>query len=373
MNGRTAGLGQLRANVMSKLVVSIHSPVATISNPHRRLSMVQPLRHTPLLPGTLQNLFYPPAQYEYFARASELSFQGANPIAKAAIAADMAMLAYARYGERRMTDEELETNFKRAGLTWRKIGGTPADWNAHGTQAVFASCPDYAICAFRGTEKDDPEDSISDADVLLVAEGDHRPASHDAGLALGHLSFVTHLFAEPCLVHRGFQRALEQVWNDVHSLVIDYRTKNPGKEICFTGHSLGAALAVLAFSRFADPDISLITFGCPRVGDAAFRDRVLSNPGRGIYRYVNFNDAVAHVPTNGLLYCQTPDACYRFLEDGSLDTDDGSFKGDMEALRAAVVGLPKSLKLTGLDNVPAPPSLVDHSPARYCFRLWDCV
>ena len=27
--------------------------------------MITPLRHTPLLPGTLQNLFYPPRENEY--------------------------------------------------------------------------------------------------------------------------------------------------------------------------------------------------------------------------------------------------------------------------------------------------------------------
>ena len=63
-----------------------------------------PLRHTPLLPGTLQNLFYPPQQYIYFARAAELPFTTGDTIRKAAWAADAAMLAYARYGERRMTD-----------------------------------------------------------------------------------------------------------------------------------------------------------------------------------------------------------------------------------------------------------------------------
>jgi hypothetical protein len=332
-----------------------------------------PLRHTPLLPGTLQNLFYPPRQYTYFARAAELPFQTGDPIRKAAWAADAAMLAYARYGERRMTDAELDANFDRAGLTYEKIGPTPADWNAPGTQAIFASCADFALCAFRGTERDDPNDFASDFNVMLMHEPDYRPVAQDPRPPLGHLSFITHLFSEPCLVHRGFQLALNQVWEMIHALVTDYRRQHPQSEICFTGHSLGAALAVLAFSRFADRDISLYTFGCPRVGDAAFRDRVLSNQGRGIYRFVNFNDAVTHVPLENFLYCQTPQQCYKFSADGDLDTDDSRFRGDVESLRAAVLSLPASIKAGDLDNIPAPPSLVDHSPARYCFRLWDCV
>jgi hypothetical protein len=337
--------------------------------------MITPLRHTPLLPGTLQNLYYPPLEgdYVYFARAAEVPFQTAGTIAKAAWAADAAMLAYARYGSVRMVDAELDANFGRAGLTYEKIGGTAADWNAPGTQAIFASCDDFAICTFRGTEKDDPDDLLADANILMVHEPDYRPVSQDPGLALGHLAFVSQLFADPCFVHLGFQLALNQVWEKVHGLVTDYRSTHAQKEICFTGHSLGAALAVLAFSRFADPDISLYTFGCPRVGDGAFRDRVLSNHSRGIYRYVNYNDAVAHVPIDSLLYRQTPLAGYRFDADGNLDTDDGLFKGDIESLRTAVVGLPSSIGPGDLDVVLAPPSLVDHSAARYCFRLWDCV
>ena len=174
-------------------------------------------------------------------------------------------------------------------------------------------------------------------------------------------------------MHRGFQSALNQVWNSVHELVTRYRRDHPRSEICFTGHSLGAALALLAFSRFDDPNISVYTFGCPRVGNATFRDRVLSSPGARVYRYVNYNDAVAHVPTESLFYRQTPGACYRFTTTGDLESDDGSLKGDIESLRAAIVGLPRSIKVADLDNIDAPPSLVDHSPARYCFRLWYFV
>lgn len=335
--------------------------------------MINPLRNTPLPPGTLQNLFYPPRRYVYFERAAQVPFATAGEVAKAAWAADAAMLAYARYGENRMVDADLNDNFGRAALAYEKIGGTATDWNAPGTQAVFASNNSFAICAFRGTEKDDPDDLVSDADLILVHEPDYRPVSEDPRPPLGHLSFVSHLFAQPCFVHRGFQLALNQVWQKVHSVVTAYRRAHPQAEICFTGHSLGAALAVLAFSRFADPDISLYTFGCPRVGDGAFRDRVLANRGRGIYRYVNYNDAVAHVPTESLLYRHTPEKCYRFADNGDLDTDDGSFKGDIESLRLAIVGLPSSIKAGDLDHIPAPPSLVDHSPARYTFRLWDCV
>jgi Lipase (class 3) len=331
--------------------------------------MIQPLRHTELLPGTLQNLYFPPGKYVYFARALECPFPSGSSIVRAAWAADAAMLAYARYGQNRMTDAELDANFQRGGLKCERIG----NWNSPGTQAVFASNGAFAILAFRGTEAGDPDDCLYDANLGLVYEPDYRAVADDPRPALGHLAYIEHLFSPPCLVHVGFQVALNSVWQQVHQFVTSYRKEHPGVEICFTGHSLGGALAVLAFSRFADPDLSLFTFGCPRTGDEPFRDRVLSNSGRGICRYVNYNDAVAHVPLESLLYRHSPMPCYRFDENGVLGQDDGSFKGDVQSLRAAVTSLPSSIPIGALDTIPAPMSVVDHSPARYCFRLWDCV
>ena len=171
--------------------------------------------------------------------------------------------------------------------------------------------------------------------------------------------------------------ALEHLWDQVHQAVCDYRQQYPDTEIQFTGHSLGGALALLAFSRFLDEHISLYTFGCPRVGDGPFRDRVISNPGMGQFRFVNLNDAVTHVPIESLLYRHAPAQCYRIDENGNINLEAESFRIDIEALEKAVRGLPASLKASLLredaSKIPAPPSVVDHSPARYCMRLWDCV
>jgi len=108
------------------------------------------------------------------------------------------------------------------------------------------------------------------------------------------------------------------------------------------------------------------------VGDRAFCDRVRSNPG-SLERFVNFNDAVTHVPLESLLYRHAPSECQRFDEHGVLDVGGDEFTGDISALRAAISGLPQSVRFGDLTQIPAPPSVVDHSPARYCFRLWDCV
>ena len=230
--------------------------------------MVEPKRHTPLLTGSLKNLFFPPEkdEYPYFQVAAGHAFPTGGYLAQASWAADAAMLSYARYGARRMTDDELVENVKLAGLTLRaKLGEDPGEWNAPGTQAFFATADDFAILAFRGTEIDDPDDGSDDLDIRLVPEPDYADASV---AALGHLAIIEHLFTPVCLVHRGFQSALNRVWDQVREQLSRYRLEKPDAEICLTGHSLGGALALLAYSRFSDPKMSAFTFGCPRVGTA---------------------------------------------------------------------------------------------------------
>ena len=323
--------------------------------------MIRPARNTAFLPGTLKNLCCPPekGEYTYFKRAGECPFARSGTIVKAAWAADMSMLAYARYGQSWMTDADLDENFGRAGLSYDKIGGAPGDWNAHGTQAVFASCDQFAILAFRGTEPGDPKDIAYDLDVTLAVERNHRQPGQDGIL--------------PCLVHRGFQAALNEVWDTVQAKVMQYRALHQGAEILFTGHSLGGALAVLAYSRLGDQGASLYTFGCPRVGDGTFRDRALSSQGKGSFRFVNWNDAVTHIPVASLLYVQTPAQRYRFDESGNLNLEDDTILGDAEALAAVVSTFPANFLTLDFAKVGAQPSVVDHSPARYCMRLWDCV
>lgn len=338
-------------------------------------NIIPPKRHTPLLDGTLKNVFFPPeeGQYAYFARAGEQPFALGEPVVKAAWAADAAMLCYARYGARRMTDAEFSNNLAAGGLTLRaKIGEDPNDWNAPGTQAFFATGDQFAMLAFRGTEIDDPKDSSTDLDILLSPERDYTRSSNSV---LSHLLLMEHPLTAFCLVHHGFQLALNRVWDQIAGLVTEYRREKPTAEISLTGHSLGGALALLAYSRFADPNISAYTFGCPRVGSTAFARRVGRNAGMGHYRVVNFNDAVTHIPLDSALYRHAPDRCYRFDEACQLDCEnDGALVCDLSALRTILEGLPRDFQGNmQLFDRPAPPSVVDHSPARYCMRLWDCV
>src|SRR5215467_3373297 len=103
-------------------------------------------------PKTWRNLFYPPADYGYFAQAKNYPFQTGNTYVKAAWAADTAMLAYGRRGPQIIPPFEFAAILIQAGFDHHALIG---DWSegAEGTQAYFAYNDDFAILAFRGTER----------------------------------------------------------------------------------------------------------------------------------------------------------------------------------------------------------------------------
>lgn len=99
-------------------------------------------------------------------------------------------------------------------------------------------------------------------------------------------------------VHRGFKEALDLIWDD---LVVHYNsnitvshilTKNSVRNVYFTGHSLGAALATLAAARLGDDDSIGYTFGSPRVGNTNFKKAFRPQ----FYRFRNNNDIVTRHP-----------------------------------------------------------------------------
>ena len=133
-----------------------------------------------------------------------------------------------------------------------------------------------AFVSFRGTS--DIEDWVADIDAI--------PA--------GYLPIAT--FGQ---VHSGFQDVYQLIRG---SIAAKLATATAGcDQILITGHSLGAALAVLAapdISRNMPPnniEPRLITFGGPRVGlsdfAAAFDAAIES-----CYRVVNFLDIVPYLP-----------------------------------------------------------------------------
>lgn len=100
------------------------------------------------------------------------------------------------------------------------------------------------------------------------------------------------------LVHMGFQLVYEHICKSIHQLLGNYTAQ--AQEIWITGHSLGAALAILAaydvakaFPAAKVPE--LYTFAGPRTGDPTFAgnfNRLIPQCAR----IVNFMDVVPQVP-----------------------------------------------------------------------------
>ncbi|KEF43153.1 MAG: lipase [Cyanobium sp. CACIAM 14] len=121
------------------------------------------------------------------------------------------------------------------------------------------------VLAFRGTQVSSIRDISTDLRANLVA----APGGGRA--------------------HAGFLAAFEKVRDRLESALARY----PGLPLYLTGHSLGAALALVA-TRYLGSDSTgaTYTFGCPRAGD----DHFFAPIRTPIYRVVNAADGVTRIP-----------------------------------------------------------------------------
>ncbi|KAJ4954952.1 hypothetical protein NE237_011735 [Protea cynaroides] len=114
---------------------------------------------------------------------------------------------------------------------------------------------------------------------------------------------------QPAKVERGFlslyktpgsnmPSLAESLIEEVRRLMEQY--KGETLSITVTGHSLGAALALLAADELSTsapdmPPIAVFSFGGPRVGNRAFADQISKN-GVKVLRIVNSQDVITRVP-----------------------------------------------------------------------------
>jgi len=100
------------------------------------------------------------------------------------------------------------------------------------------------------------------------------------------------------VLHQGFHDAVETVW-PVIKAAIESRPASE-KDLFFTGHSLGGALALVAAERaLREAQIqatAVYTFGGPRTGGQSFFDQYTPKLGERTFRLVNGDDIVPTVP-----------------------------------------------------------------------------
>lgn len=172
------------------------------------------------------------------------------------------------------------------------------------TQAWVFANGTQGIVAFRGTEVEVARDVLTDIDMKIV------PLEDGGGAG----------------VHAGFANA----WRSVRASVGHVLATLGLQKIVATGHSLGAAIATLCAFDF--PEMQLVTFGCPRVGDEAFV-REFKRRGSEACRVTTLHDIVPHVPFCGgeLAYAHVCGASV--IHDGHVAVDDAENRGwDARAL-----------------------------------------
>jgi hypothetical protein len=134
------------------------------------------------------------------------------------------------------------------------------------TRVIIGERPDCTIVAFAGTDPALASNLITDVKVRLTSSD----------------------------THEGFQKAFDAAWDQIKPAI-----ENSTRPLFFTGHSLGAALAVLAAEKACDSGMipaAVYTFGMPRAGGAIFATRYNEKLGDRTYRLVHGGDIVPCIP-----------------------------------------------------------------------------
>jgi|TARA_B110000908_G_scaffold172144_1_gene237938 triacylglycerol lipase len=134
--------------------------------------------------------------------------------------------------------------------------------------------------AFRGTEPSKLNDVMADLKVFK-----------NAAMAGGK-------------VHGGFQQELDDIWPEIVKELSHNEKAKTSKDVYFTGHSLGAAMATISATRYCPQE--LLTFGSPRVGGNKF----IKNIKCTHYRFMNNNDIVCRLPPAWLGFRHHGDMIY---------------------------------------------------------------
>jgi triacylglycerol lipase len=167
---------------------------------------------------------------------------------------------------------KIEDILRAWGLTRREIIDNPPATRLplKTACAIVAGGRGATIVAFAGTDPLKINDWITDFNALPSADG----------------------------IHTGFRAGLAAIWPRIAAAIAN--RPQTERALFFTGHSLGAALAIVAAAQaLSDPQLqptAIYTYGCPRAGDRQFADAY--NPALGdiTFRLVHGTDLVPTVP-----------------------------------------------------------------------------
>ena len=272
--------------------------------------------------------------------------------------------------------EYIGMELKRCGVKEKGVDWDFFEHEKTNTQA-FAFIKDKAIIiAFRGTETKEKSNQINDLLTdLKIKRFPFDPQNYEDPVSLNDPKTE---FGE---VHSGFLKAINSVWGPI-SKFIEQAQKTGANKLWFTGHSLGAALAVLGAAKIQFNPVSwpvekfetcgLYTIGQPRVGNLTFASKLEEAIKDRYIRIVNNNDPVTNIPLK----------FWKFRHSGKIYYIDrkGKFRLDMSELnrkkdkwlgkRDYLLLVAKSLilKQFGL-KVAMPSPIADHDRHGYVSSL----
>lgn len=184
---------------------------------------------------------------------------------RALLLAELSMIAY-------LVPDQTKKAAKRLGFTKTVF------YENDGSQAYAFYNDSDIVIAFRGTEPNEWNDVKADLDATkALAETVGR-------------------------VHRGFKKEVDDLWPQLEKMFLSNK-QNLARNLWFTGHSLGGAMASICAGRCLLSNIDTVpeqvhTFGSPRVGTK----RYINYAKVDYYRWVNNNDIVTHTPPAWLGY-----------------------------------------------------------------------
>ena len=157
------------------------------------------------------------------------------------------------------------------------------------TQAYIFRTRQFMVLAFRGSQE--PKDWLTNFTTQLRNLTIRRNG-------------ITSVSSYRGRVHAGFFLAWAIIENTVLGQISQWQLEAAEKgeklpPLYITGHSLGGALATIAAAALSDNGIDVAgvyTFGQPRVGDRLFVSQLNSRINGKVFRFVNNNDIVPHVP-----------------------------------------------------------------------------
>jgi hypothetical protein len=300
---------------------------------------------------TVTGLRPPLVGFPYFAFADRFPFQPNATEYSAINAWWLADASFLVYGDAAFIDDAIA----RSPLP--DLGFREPEWlgSRENNRGMILASDEALVVVFRGTRLE--VHSVLDvAELVLINQ---RDLLTDANL-------LPSPFAAGVQVHAGFLSAFRDVSDQ-----LDTRAgkKAPEQRLWLTGHSLGGALATLAAAHLGASVVQgLSTYGCPRVGDAAFASLLLR---QSYDRFVHREDWVTTVPPESLRYVH---AGTKRIVPGSLPRSLWSdLVSGTENLSTAVKTVASALRLDAGDLPFSIPRLADHAPIYYATLLWNAL